>query len=115
MKLQFLPALPVRVWYALWAIAMFTIAGDWIGSRLLGLFEFSQDVSTACLIAFALLAFTPLHFPPRTVWAVITPTGWVEVSEQEARRLRAQFAHEPRYRVRRLIVQSGKVLEEHEL
>jgi hypothetical protein len=110
-KLQFLPALPIRVWGGLWVVAMIGILGNWLGSRWLGLFAFSDDVHAAGMIAMLLLAFTPLYYPPRTVWAVMTRSGWVEVPEQEAQRL----AQEPPWVVRRLVVQGDKVLEQHEV
>src|SRR5579862_5377208 len=112
MKLPFLPALTFRTTMTICACAWAVMLGNIAGSYL-GWWAPNEDVRNACLIVFVLLGLTPLHFPPRVVYVATIagleqPMEWVEVSEADARRL----MQEPHWRVRRLVVRDGRVIED---
>jgi len=114
LKLPFLPALPFRTWMAICGITFAVSLANAAGG-LLGFWTSSNDVANAAVLVFILLAVTPLYFPPRVVFVAFRldseTIGWVEINEGDAWVLH----REPNWRVRRLVVQNGKVIEDHAL
>lgn len=112
-RAQFMPKLPLRAWWTIWALAMLTFMGNLLG-RVLGWWERDDSVGYGTSLIFALLAFTPMDFPPSVFWMARAqlPDGswmdWGDVAPQGVEELKGMRG----VQLRRVTIKDGRIVED---